>query len=187
MQISGGAKHADVGDAKAVRPDLDTLCNKHDNAPLLLLAGEERADESLRPAVLVFPDVTLQNLAVHIIAIRPVARLEVLRHRDLRGGRHVPSVVLCGARTHACRVRDSSRQLPRQRTGRLPIGRRLPACPTSARKNYSCRSARDTSRAANGPIANRPQAASLHHSFTGGGARPWDRCARRGWRAGHLR
>jgi hypothetical protein len=76
-----------------MRAHLDALLGDDEDAPFFLPSAEEHNKAHLRSAVFEFAQVALHDLAIHVIAVRAIAGIEVLGDRNLRGRCHAFSIV----------------------------------------------------------------------------------------------
>src|ERR1035437_8913308 len=67
---------------------LYTLCEHHEDAPLLLTIAEVGAHQRLQTAMIPLANISLQQLAIQIFAIGTVAGRQVFTERYDRRGRH---------------------------------------------------------------------------------------------------
>ena len=93
--------HTNIGHSIARARYLDPLLREDNYAPFLLVTQEDTNEEFLYTRVRLFSQVSLQDLAVHIITVRPVAGVEVELnghnrrrcHRDLRWPHDTPHLL----------------------------------------------------------------------------------------------
>lgn len=81
-------QHRDVRDTKTIGVDLDTLLRQCQDAKLLLSRPQIRGQGDLQAAVIILTHISLQQLPFKVIAVRPVAGVQVFIHRNSVRSRH---------------------------------------------------------------------------------------------------
>ena len=78
----GVSEDANVGDAIASRPNLHAVLCERPHSPLQPHLAEDTPHNDLHMRVWLLSHVSFPQLAVEIVTVGPIGRLEVLAHRD---------------------------------------------------------------------------------------------------------
>lgn len=88
IRLGAERKQRHIGNANTGLWHLDALRGDDLDCPLLLMIPKPESRQCLNPCVLIFAYVALPDFSIHVLAVRPVARGQVLFQRDLQHGCH---------------------------------------------------------------------------------------------------